>query len=92
MAQPGYPTLGLDLDGCITDASDFFRTCSRVWPGEVLCVTFRRYRWNAEVIAGRGYSVYFDDHPEMLKPILPHVAVLLLRNEGTLDFDDQRWM
>jgi hypothetical protein len=40
-------TLGLDLDGCITDAPEFFRALSRAWPGEVIVVTYRRDRGKA---------------------------------------------
>lgn len=40
-------TLGLDLDGCITDAPDFFRILSQVWPGDVIVVTYRRDRQKA---------------------------------------------
>jgi hypothetical protein len=46
----------------------------------------------AEVIAREGIMTYFDDQPEMLKNVGPHVNVMLVRNEGNFDFDDRRWM
>ena len=46
----------------------------------------------AEVIAERGISYYIDDQPEMLKHVGPNVGVMLFRNEGNFDFEDQRWM
>lgn len=35
------PKLGLDLDGTIDENPQFFSLLSRVWPGEVIIVTFR---------------------------------------------------
>jgi hypothetical protein len=33
--------IGIDLDGCIDEAPDFFRNLSQVWPGEVYVITYR---------------------------------------------------
>jgi len=40
-------TLGLDLDGCITEAPKFFSAWSHSWPGRVIVITFRRDREKA---------------------------------------------
>jgi len=40
--KEGFPVLGLDLDGCITDAPEFFSAWSHSWPGKVIVITYRR--------------------------------------------------
>lgn len=42
------PALGLDLDGCIDEAPEFFRVLSKVWPGEVFVITYRNDKAKAE--------------------------------------------
>ncbi len=109
------PTLGLDLDGCITEAPELFSAWTHSWPGKVIVITYRRDRAKAiadldernirydevvlvdrmdakaEVIAEHGVTLYIDDQPEMLKNVPAGVNVMLFRNEGNFDFDDQRW-
>lgn len=46
----------------------------------------------AEVIREKGILVFFDDQPEVLKQIPESVNVLLFRNGGNFDFEDQKWM
>ena len=41
------PILGLDLDGCITDAPEFFSAWSHSWPGKVFVITYRRDKQKA---------------------------------------------
>ena len=41
------PTLGLDIDGVITDAPEFFSEWSHSWPGRVVVITFRHDREKA---------------------------------------------
>ena len=42
MEQPSPPpAIGIDLDGCIDEAPEFFRLLSKVWPGEVYVITYR---------------------------------------------------
>ena len=38
--QPSL-AIGIDLDGCIDEAPDFFRNLSLSWPGEVYIITYR---------------------------------------------------
>ncbi|MGB1928973.1 MAG: hypothetical protein ACPHO8_06670 [Mariniblastus sp.] len=40
-------TLGIDLDGVITDAPDFFSAWTHSWPGTVIIITFRSDRQKA---------------------------------------------
>jgi uncharacterized HAD superfamily protein len=51
-----------------------------------------RFEAKAEVIASLGVAFYIDDQPEMLKTIPANVNVMLFRNEGNFDFNDQQWM
>jgi hypothetical protein len=46
----------------------------------------------AEVIMQMGISVYIDDQPEALRDIPPTVSVMLFRNPGNYDNDDNRWV
>jgi uncharacterized HAD superfamily protein len=108
--------LGLDLDGTITDAPEFFSAWTKSWPGRVIIITYRNDRektildlerlnirydelvlvdrmdGKAAVIAEHGVTTYVDDQPEMLKNVPNGVNVMLFRNKGNFDFDDQRWM
>ena len=52
--------LGLDLDGTIDEAPEFFRTLSQVWPGEVLIVTHRTHAETARRDADRHGIRYHD--------------------------------
>ena len=40
-------TLGLDLDGVITEAPEFFSTWTHHWPGRVIVITYRSDRQKA---------------------------------------------
>jgi len=49
MHQPSPPpAIGLDLDGCIDEAPEFFRKLSQCWPGEVYVITYRNDQAKAE--------------------------------------------
>ena len=37
-------TLGLDLDGCITEVPEFFSAWTHSWPGRVVIITYRTDR------------------------------------------------
>lgn len=40
-------TLGLDIDGCITEAPEFFSAWTHAWPGRVVIISYRRDREKA---------------------------------------------
>ena len=110
------PRLGLDLDGTISEAPEFFRLLSNMWPGYVYIITYRTdyekarvdldryglkyeelilvdsFDGKADVIVEKKITVYFDDQPEMLKNIPAGVQVMLCRNEGNFNFDEQKWI
>ena len=46
----------------------------------------------ADVIREKGILMFIDDQPEVLKQIPESVNVLLFRNGGNFDFEDQKWM
>ena len=54
------PTLGLDLDGVISDASSFFSVFSHAWPGRVVIITYRGDRAKAEADLAT-YNVRYTD-------------------------------
>ena len=109
-------TLGLDLDGVITEAPEFFSAWTHSWPGKVIVITYRndrqkaitdvesrnirydeiilvdRFDAKAEVIRDKGVNIYVDDQPEMLKNISHGCHIMLFRNDGNFDTDDQKWM
>jgi len=41
MLEPRMPTIGIDFDGTIDDAPIFFKTLTKNWPGDILCITMR---------------------------------------------------
>lgn len=108
--------LGLDLDGLLDEATNFFSLLTRIWPGKVVIISYRSgyakaesdlnrlgidydelvlvdsFDAKADVIAEKNIGIYFDDQPEMLKNIPENVHVLLFRNGGNFDFEDQRWI
>jgi hypothetical protein len=55
-------------------------------------ILVRSFAAKAEVIREYGILVFFDDQPEILKHIPAETNVLLFRNEGNFDFEDQKWM
>ena len=42
VTPPEPPSLGLDLDGTISDSPEFFRLLSNIWTGKVYVITYRR--------------------------------------------------
>lgn len=54
------PTLGIDLDGCVDEAPDFFYLLTTVWPGDVIVVTYRSDREKA-IADLEKYRIRFTD-------------------------------
>ncbi len=52
--------LGIDLDGCVDEAPEFFRTLTMAWPGDVLVITFRDDRAKAEAVLAEHRIRYTD--------------------------------
>ncbi len=47
------PALGIDLDGTVDEAPDFFKLLSSMWPGPVFIITYRDNKSKAEADAAR---------------------------------------
>jgi len=61
MEQPSPPpAIGIDLDGCIDEAPEFFRLLSKVWPGEVYVITYRSDQAKAEQDVAQ-YGIQCDE-------------------------------
>ena len=51
---------GLDLDGLLDDANEFFRVLAGIWPGRVVVISYRRDYAMAEVDLAR-LGVNYDE-------------------------------
>jgi len=83
------PRLGLDLDGTISEARVDLDRYGLKYEELILVDSFDG---KADVIVEKKITVYFDDQPEMLKNIPAGVQVMLCRNEGNFNFDEQKWI
>ena len=54
------PTLGLDLDGVISENPLVFAILSEVWPGRVVIITYRDDRAKTEADLSR-YAIRYDE-------------------------------
>lgn len=55
-----YPSIGLDLDGVITDRPIFFSVLTKSWPGKVFVITYRDDKNKAiEVLA--KHDIRYDE-------------------------------
>lgn len=79
------PTLGLDIDGTITDYLDIFRFISNNWFGRVVIVSYRSdyNKTHAELL---DLGIYFDEL--ILSPTLDKCDVIL-ENNIHIFIDDQ---
>lgn len=79
-------TLGLDLDGCITEAPEFFSAWTHSWPGKVIVITYRRDR--AKAIADLDErNIRYDDL--VLVDRMNGKAAVIAEYGVTLYVDDQ---
>jgi hypothetical protein len=60
LVDQGTPPIGLDLDGCIDEAPEFFGMLSMVWPGKVFVITYRTDQARAELEVAR-YGIRCDE-------------------------------
>lgn len=78
--------LGLDIDGCIDEAPDFFSQLSHSWAGPVVVVSFRNnYEKAAEVLA--KWNIKYDKL--ILTSSLAGKASVIEQEQIDLFFDDQ---
>ena len=85
VSQPSL-AIGIDLDGCIDEAPDFFRNLSLVWPGPVYVITFRTDRAKAEADVA-SFSIKCDE--VVLVSSFEQKAVEIAKRRIFVYFDDQ---
>ncbi len=92
MQQAFLPTsckqqvLGLDLDGVITEAAEFFSAWTHSWPGRVIVITYRRDR--AKAIADlQEHKIRYDD--VVLVDRFEAKAEVIAEQGVTMYIDDQ---
>lgn len=86
MLKEDSPILGLDLDGCITEAPEFFSAWSHSWPGKVFVITFRRDKQKAiSDLAER--NIRYDE--VILVDRFDGKAAVIAEKKVTLYVDDQ---
>ena len=87
MDQPSFPpALGLDLDGTIDEAPEFFRTLSKVWPGEVFVITYRNDQAKAEADVAK-FGIQCDE--VILVSSFDGKAEVIANRGISIYFDDQ---
>ena len=80
------PTLGIDLDGTITDAPDFFTMLCNRWPGGIIIVTYRQDVESAK----RDLDTYAIRYDEIvLVKSLEDKARVIEERGIAIYFDDQ---
>lgn len=82
----GVPVLGIDIDGCVDEATGFFRTLTQIWPGRVCVVSYRSNREKAVSDLAR-YGIRCDEL--FLVKSLDGKAEVIVREGISVFFDDQ---
>lgn len=79
-------TLGLDLDGLLDEANNFFLTLTRIWPGRIVVISYRRDYPKAESDLDRLGIEY--DELVLVESFDAKADVIAEKNVG-IYFDDQ---
>ncbi len=58
--QPHFAPIGIDLDGTIDEAPQFFEWLSKTWPGRVLILSYRSDRAKAIRDLDR-FAIHYDE-------------------------------
>ena len=80
------PAIGLDLDGCIDEAPEFFSVLSHVWPGAVCVITYRTDQEKAEKDVAR-FGIKCNE--VILVSIFAEKAEVIANRRISVYFDDQ---
>jgi len=80
------PAIGLDLDGCIDEAPDFFGPLSQHWPGSVYVITFRLDYEKAKQYV-ESFNIRYDEI--ILVTRFEQKAVVIKQKKIKVYFDDQ---
>lgn len=81
------PPLGIDLDGTIDEAPNFFKLLTTIWPGKVYIITYRNYKLGAIEDARRCGVTKIDD--VILAKSLEHKAEIIRDLGIKIYVDDQ---
>jgi hypothetical protein len=80
------PRLGFDLDGTISEAPEFFRLLSELWPGSVYVITYRSDYQKAKEDVD-SYGIKYEEL--ILVDKLDGKADVITEKGITVYFDDQ---
>ena len=83
---PSPVNLGLDLDGLLDEANDFFKLLARIWPGNVVVISYRNDVAKAEADLERLGIEY--DELVLVDSFDAKADVIAEKNIGVY-FDDQ---
>jgi len=83
---PSPVNLGLDLDGLLDEATEFFTMLSRIWPGSVVVISYRNDVAKAEADLDRLGIEY--DELVLVDSFDAKAGVIAEKNVGVY-FDDQ---
>jgi hypothetical protein len=86
-AEPArYPSIGIDIDGCVDEFPEFFRILASHWPGKVYVISFRDDRARAEAFLAK-FGVRCCEL--ILVNSFAEKAAVIAREGITVFFDDQ---
>lgn len=86
-AEPSrYPSIGIDIDGCVDEFPEFFRVLASHWPGKVYVISFRDDRSRAEAYLAK-FGVRCCEL--ILVNSFAEKAEVIAREGITVFFDDQ---
>ena len=86
LTESPYPNLGIDIDGCIDEATIFFQFLSHCWKGKVYIITFRDDREKAVRDLAR-FNIRYDEL--ILVDTFEAKAEVVARENIMIYFDDQ---
>ncbi len=86
ISEERYPNLGIDIDGCIDEATIFFQFLSHCWKGKVYIITFRDDREKAVRDLAR-FNIRYDEL--ILVDTFEAKAEVVARENIMIYFDDQ---
>jgi hypothetical protein len=55
-----FPSLGIDMNGCIDETTRFFQILTKYWPGKIFVVSYNSSRQYAEAELAR-YDIRYDE-------------------------------
>lgn len=86
LASMPYPSLGIDLDGCVDEAPIFFQLLTNYWPGKIFVIT-RRYDREKAIADLVKFHIKYDEL--FLVNSFDAKAQIIKDNEILIYFDDQ---